>query len=110
MPTARSGAGNATPSIFDQRHIGRVLRSPCGVRGRRLASSRRREPRPGRCPSLWPGDLRNDGGGVAGAGADGGEGRKDANLGGTPRSHERRSEEGRRSEERRGGEEGRTRG
>src|SRR5436853_152589 len=25
----------------------------------------RREPQPGRCPSLWPGDLRNDGGSVA---------------------------------------------
>src|SRR5438309_345901 len=62
---------NATPSVLHQRHIGRVLRSSCNVRGRRLASSRSREPRPGRCPPLWPGDLRNDGGSVAAAGADG---------------------------------------
>ena len=27
----------------------------------------------GRCPPLWPGDLRNDGGSVAAAGADGSE-------------------------------------
>src|SRR5260370_8532126 len=62
---------NATPSVLHQRHIGRVLRSSCNVRGRRVASSRAREPRPGRCPRLWPGDLRNDGGSVAAAGADG---------------------------------------
>ena len=37
---------NATPSVFHQRHIGRLLRSSCNVRGRRLASSRGREPRP----------------------------------------------------------------
>jgi hypothetical protein len=36
--------GNATPSVFHQRHIGRVLRSSWN-RGRRLASSRGREPR-----------------------------------------------------------------
>jgi hypothetical protein len=64
---------NATPSVFHQRHIGRVLRSSCNPRGRRLASSRGREPQPGRCPSLWPGDLRNDGISVAAAGADGSE-------------------------------------
>jgi hypothetical protein len=62
---------NATPSVFHQRHIGRVLRSSCNPRGRRLASSRGREPQPGRCPSLWPRNLRNDGGSVAAAGADG---------------------------------------
>jgi hypothetical protein len=39
---------NATPSIFHQHHIGRVLRSSCSVPGRRIASSRCREPRPGR--------------------------------------------------------------
>src|SRR5678816_2196007 len=64
---------NATPSVFHQRHIGRVLRSSCNFRGRRLASSRGREPQPGRCPPFWPGDLSNDGGSVAVAGADGGE-------------------------------------
>src|SRR6266536_3361032 len=64
---------NATPSLFHQRHIGRVLRSSCNIGGRRLASSRGREPRPGRCPPLWPGDLRNDGGSVPAAGADGSE-------------------------------------
>src|SRR5271168_4948048 len=58
-----------TPSVFHQRHIGRVLRSSCNVRGRRLASSRGREPRAGRRPPLWPGNLRNDGGSVAAAGA-----------------------------------------
>src|SRR6266436_3882439 len=65
---------NATPSVFHQRHIGRVLRSSCNPTGRRiarLASSRGREPQPGRCPPLWPGDLRNDGGSVPAAGADG---------------------------------------
>src|SRR5688572_27505872 len=46
---------NATPSVFHQRHIGRVLRSSCNVGGRRAASSCGREPRPGRCPPLWPG-------------------------------------------------------
>src|SRR5689334_25126389 len=64
---------NATPSVFHQRHIGRVLRSPCNSRGRRLASSRGREPRAGRCPPLWPGDVRNDEGRVALPGADGSE-------------------------------------
>src|SRR5262249_48565075 len=48
---------NATPSVFHQRHIGRVLRSSCNSRGRRLASSRGREPQPGRCPPFWPDDL-----------------------------------------------------
>src|SRR5206468_8673336 len=43
---------NATPSVFHQRHLGRVLRSSCNAPGRRLASSRGREPRPGRCPPL----------------------------------------------------------
>ena len=33
-------------------------------------SSRGGEHRPGRCPPLWPGDLQNDGGKVATAGAD----------------------------------------
>jgi len=57
-----------TPSVFHQRHIGRVLRSSCNISGRRTASSCGREPRPGRCPPLWPGDLRNDGGSVSAAG------------------------------------------
>ena len=30
---------NATPSVFHRRHIGRVLRSSCNTRGRRVASS-----------------------------------------------------------------------
>ena len=64
---------NAAPSVLHQRHIGRVLRSSCNPRGRGLASSRGREPQPGRCASLWPGDLRNDGISVAAAGADGSE-------------------------------------
>ena len=62
---------NATPSVFHQRDVGRVLRSSCNTRGRRIASTRGREPQPGRCPPLWPGDLRNDGGGVPAAGANG---------------------------------------
>jgi hypothetical protein len=64
---------HATRSVFHQRHIGRVLRSSCIFAGRRFASSRGREPRAGRCPPLWPGDLPNDGGSVAAAGADGSE-------------------------------------
>jgi hypothetical protein len=71
--TRRVFLRNASPSVFHQRHIGWVLRSSCNPRGRRLASSRGLEPRPGRCPSLWPGDVRNDGGSVAAAGADGNE-------------------------------------
>jgi predicted transcriptional regulator YdeE len=69
----RYSCGDATPSVLHQRHIGRVLRSSCNSRGRRLASSRGREPQPGRCASLWPGDVRDDGGSVAAAGADGSE-------------------------------------
>src|SRR6266853_4456384 len=56
---------------FHQRHIGRVLRSSCNLPGRRIGSSRGREHRPGRCPPLWPGDLRNDGGSVSAAGGTG---------------------------------------
>ena len=44
-----------------------------GSCGRRLAPSRGREPQSGRCPSLWPGDVRNDGISVAAAGAGGRE-------------------------------------
>src|SRR5579863_5294030 len=79
MPATRPRAsaaimlGIATPSVFHQRYIGRVLRSSGDIAGRRVASSRDREPRPGRCPPLWPGDLRNDGGGVSAAGGEGGE-------------------------------------
>src|SRR6476620_6750440 len=64
---------NATPSVLDQRHVGRVLRSSWYPRGRRIASSRGRKPQAGRCPSFWQGDLRNDGISVAAAGADGRE-------------------------------------
>src|ERR671911_2121630 len=85
---------NATPSVFHQRHIGRMLRSSCDDPGRRPASSRSREPRPSRCPPLWPGDLRNDGGSVAAAGAGGGEGW----LGGRLPPPDRRGKEGRRVE------------
>ena len=56
---------NASPSVLHKRHIGRVLRSSCNFSGRRLASSRGRESQPGRCPPIWPGDLRNDGGSVS---------------------------------------------
>src|ERR1700691_6127320 len=52
---------SATPSVLHQRHRRRVLRSSCTPHGRSIASSRGREPQPGRCPSVWPGDLRNDG-------------------------------------------------
>src|SRR4030095_1387708 len=85
---------DATPSVFHQRHLGRVLRSPCNVRGRRLASSRGREPQPGRCPPFWPADLRNDGVSVSVAGADGNETRLD----GTFRPDDRRGKEVRRVE------------
>jgi len=64
---------NATPSIFHQRHLGRVLRSSCNSGGRRLTSSRGEKPRTGRCSPFWPGDLRNDGGSVSAARADGRE-------------------------------------
>src|SRR5215207_683839 len=49
---------NATPPVLHQRHFGRVLRSSSNPCGRRLASSRGRESRTGRHPTLWPGDLR----------------------------------------------------
>src|SRR3954469_17901707 len=41
-PARRDGVllRHATPSVLHQRHIGRVLRSSCNTRGRRLASSR----------------------------------------------------------------------
>jgi hypothetical protein len=68
------------PLRLHKRHIGRVLRSSGNIAGRRRASSRGRELRPGRCPPLWPGDLRIDGGRVAGAGADGSETRLDGTL------------------------------
>src|SRR5919107_2230621 len=87
---------NATPSVFHQRHIGRVLRSSCNSGGRRLASSRGREHRAGRCPPLWPGNLRNDGGSVAAAGADGSEACFDGRLDGTLRPDDRRGKEVRR--------------
>src|SRR5262249_21658013 len=64
---------NAPASVFHQRHIGWVLRSSCNSRGRRVALSRGREPRPGRCPPLWPSELRNDGGRLAVTGVDGGD-------------------------------------
>src|ERR671912_364497 len=85
---------HATPWVFHQRHIGRMLRSSCDDPGRRLASSRGGEPRPSRCPPLWPGDLRDDGGSVAAAGAGGSE----ARLDGTLRPHDRRGKEVRRVE------------
>src|SRR5215475_3231308 len=90
---------DATPSVFHQRHIGRVLRSPGDDRGRRHTSSRGREPRPSRCPPLWPGDLRIDGGGVAALEADGG----DARLDGALRPDDRRGKEVRRVEHPRSG-------
>src|SRR5579862_3714086 len=62
---------NAAPSLFHQRHIGRMLRSSCDFTGRRLASPCGRKPPAGRCPPLWPSDVRNDGGRVPAAGADG---------------------------------------
>src|ERR1700674_4162438 len=85
---------NATPSVFHQRHIGRVLRASCNLRGRRLTSSRGGKPRPGRCSPLWPGDLRNDGGSVSAAGPDGSE----APWDGTLRPDDRRGKEVRRVE------------
>src|SRR3954469_3411924 len=75
-----------------------MLRPSYGVPGRRLASSRGREHRAGRRASLWPGDLRNDGGGVAGGGAVRDGGWLDGTLDGTLCPHDRRSEEVRRVE------------
>ena len=85
---------HATASVFHQRHLGRVLRSSRDDRGGRLASSRDGEPRPGRCSSLWPSDLRNDGSGLAPIEADGG----DACLDGAVRPDDRRGKEVRRVE------------
>jgi len=62
---------SATSSIFHQRHIGRMLRPPCNIRGRGDTSSRDEESRPGRRSPLRPGDLRDDGVSLAAAGADG---------------------------------------
>ena len=73
LDTAGDETTTATPSVFHQRHIGRVLRSSCDSGGRRQTSSRGGKPRTGRCSPLWPGDLRNDGGSVSAAGADGSE-------------------------------------
>src|SRR6185437_8595557 len=56
---------HATPSLFHQCHLGRMLRSSSRCPGRRPASERGREHQAGRCPPLWPRDLRNDGGSVA---------------------------------------------
>ena len=64
---------NATPSVFHQRHIGRLLRSSSNKTGRRVASPLGREAGPGRRPPLWPGDLRNDGGSVSAGDAAGSE-------------------------------------
>src|SRR5688572_3243768 len=87
---------NGPPSVFHQRHVGRVLRSSCRFHGRRIAPLLGREPRPRRRPPLWPCDVRNDGGSVAGAGADGSEARLDAALDGTLRPDDRRGKEVRR--------------
>ncbi len=68
-PSEASRATHETAPILDQRHPGRLLRSPGGdTRERGIASPPRRQSRTSRCPSLWPGDLRDDGGGVATAG------------------------------------------
>src|ERR687897_790951 len=86
---------NATPAVFHQRHIGRLLRSSCRGRGRSDASVLGREPGAGRCPPLWPGHLRNDGGGVA---VDGRAAGLDGRLDGTLRPDDRRGKEVRRVE------------
>src|SRR5262245_49859035 len=98
LPTTPSAVPlrRATPSVFHQRYIGRVLRSPCVSPGRGHFSSRGRELRPGRCPPLWPGDLRDDGGGVAAGDANG----DDARMDGTLRPDDRRGKEVRRVEHR----------
>src|SRR5262249_4438397 len=61
----------------------------------RAASLLGREPRAGRCPPFWPGNLRNDGGGVAAGGAGGSEARLDGAL----CSDDRRGKEVRRDED-----------
>jgi len=86
---AASGARNETTSVFDQRHIGRLLRSSCNSPGRSHASSRGRKHQPGRCPAPGPSDLRIDGGRVAATGAGGSAARMDGAL----RSDDRRGEE-----------------
>ncbi len=68
-PRPSSGRGHSSEcgpaSVLHQRHVGWVLRSSCNPSGPRFASSRRRKPESGRCPSLWPCDVRNDGVSVA---------------------------------------------
>src|SRR4029453_13774073 len=83
-----SGARNATPSVFHQRHIGRVLRSSGRLDGRRVALLLGREVRARRCPALRAGNIRKDGGGMAAAG-DGSEARLDGRLDGTLRPDDR---------------------
>ena len=74
-----SGARNATPSVLHQRHIGRVRRPSCRGRGRRL--HRHAVEDLGQADALlFAGDLRNDGGSVAAAGADGREARVDGTF------------------------------
>ena len=82
---------HATPSVLHQRHLGRVCDHRRDCRGRGPASPRGREHRPGRCPALRPGDLPDDGGGVAAARA---QCRSDGPTGWSPspgRSMRRRS-------------------
>lgn len=93
-PTARPDVclRSATPSVFHQRHFGRMLRSPRNFPGRGDPSSRDGDSRAGRCSPLWPGELRDDGVGLAAAGTDA----SDARLDGAFRPNDRRGEEVRR--------------
>src|SRR3954469_15177003 len=92
-PETPGGRHDATPAVCHQRHTGWVRRSSCRYDGRRAASLLGREPRTGGCLTLWPGDLRDDGGSVAAAG----DGRA-AGVDGTLRPVDRRGKEVRRVE------------
>src|SRR6188474_2319250 len=96
-PKASELLRNATSSVFYQRHVGRLRRSSCRFHGRRTASFLGGETRPGRCPALWPGHLRNDAGRVAVAGK-WAAARMDDRVDGTLRPHDRRGQEVRRVE------------
>ena len=69
VPEMGAFGTHETAPILDQRHPRRLLRSPSGDPGRGAASLLGRRAGTSRCPSLWSGGLRDDGGSVA---ADGG--------------------------------------
>src|SRR3954454_6241203 len=77
------GTPNATASILHQCHVGRLRRPSRGDGGRRNSSLWGRDARASRRSAVWPGNVRNDGVGmavVAGRRAAGLDGRLDGTL------------------------------